>query len=96
MATVDAHGMFYQHPRMPQWTDCWCIAPYGLYPLRIKGILYKHIGVGFALLVRHHRAMRRPQAVERVTGTNLHAFSYSHVNMIIHAGIRRLAGNKRL
>ena len=39
-----------------------------------EGILYKHIGVGFALLVLHHRAMRRPQAVERVTGTNLHAF----------------------
>ena len=36
----------------------WCI-----------GILYKYIGVGFALLVQLYRAMRRPLSVERATGT---------------------------
>ena len=35
----------------------------------------KVIGVGFALLVQLHRAMRRPQDVERATKSNLHAFS---------------------
>ena len=38
------------------------------------GILYKFIGVGFALLVQHHRAMREPLNVERVTESDLHAF----------------------
>ena len=40
------------------------------------GILYKHIGVGFALLVQLYRAMRRPLIVERATGSDLHAFLF--------------------
>jgi len=39
-------------------------------------MLYKHIGVGFALLVQLYRAMRRPLIVERATGSDLHAFLY--------------------
>ena len=57
--------------------------------------MYKHIGVGFALLVLHHRAMRRPLCVERVTGTNLHAFLYGHINtLFIYADIGRLIGKE--
>ena len=37
------------------------------------GILDKHIGVGFALLVQLYRAMREPQDVGRATGSDLHA-----------------------
>ena len=43
-----------------------------------SGVLYNHISVGFALLVRHHRAMRRPLSVERVAGANLHAWTEYH------------------
>ena len=46
---------------------------------RGKECSIKIISVGFALLVRHHRAMRRPLSVERVTGTDLHAFFVSRL-----------------
>lgn len=49
-----------------------------MYAIWCIGILYKHIGVGFALLVQQHRAMREPQDVGRATGSDLHAlFVYS-------------------
>lgn len=71
MATVDAHrGCIYLHPPMSHGAYAEGVVS----PCGGNGVLYKHIGVGFALLVRRYRAMRRPQAVERVTGTNLHAF----------------------
>lgn len=78
MATVDAHGMFYQqHPSV--WR---MYSPIGFLPWECmrpgSGVLYNHISVGFALLVRHHRAMRRPLSVERVAGANLHAWTEHH------------------
>lgn len=91
MATVDAHrGCIYLHPPMSHGAYAEGVVS----PCGGNGVLYKHIGVGFALLVRRYRAMRRPQAVERVTGTNLHAFLCMALIKIffIHVGIGRLAG----
>ena len=70
MATVDAHGMFLYASLLA------AIYIYSLDVLAcLQGLHYKIIGVGFALLVRLNRAMRRPLNVERVTKSDLHAFS---------------------
>ena len=71
-ATVDAYGMSlydvpFVHIRISFMRK------------QTKGGVYRYIGVGFALLVQHHRAMRRPLNVERVTITKLHAFLYLYL-----------------
>ena len=64
------------------------------------GILYKHIGVGFALLVQLYRAMREPQDVGRATGSDLHAFFvYSYLDNLLNAdtggSISKVANNMK-
>lgn len=71
IATVDAHGMYLLS--LPAFSYC-TLSIYGSAGAECGGELYKHIGVGFALLVQLYRAMRRPQEAERVTSTDLHAF----------------------
>ena len=59
------------------------------------GVLHKHIGVGFALLVQRYRAMRRPQAVERVTVRISTLFLYGYANCILfNADAGRSIGRK--
>lgn len=60
------------------------------------GLLYKLIGVGFALLVQPYRAMRRPQAVGRVTSTDLPRFFCivtSAKSFLFHAETGRFIGS---
>ena len=67
-------GCFYKHLRLGLHTPIdynnkvMCGFVGGDYYIKI-------IGVGFVLLVQLHRAMRRPQLVERATKSDLHAFS---------------------
>ena len=69
-ATVDAYGMFFiSVSLLPYIRVSGFIAPWRMV-IWVWGYYIKTIGVGFALLVQHYRAMRRPLSVERVTGTD--------------------------
>lgn len=82
-------GCFYRQPYFH------VLCHYCIYTVRarcgIGAILYKHIGVGSALLVQLYRAMREPQVVERATGmiSTLFLCSYCSYNPFIYADVWR-------